>query len=160
MQLGVWPADKFKVLSGDDSLVKYRSSGGSKVFRNSCTKCGRYVQQDDRSIERRKSALHGGSLSHASTLYPERTALVSATRFSPMVPLWLLLVCWTLWSVLPATSFARTRETRKSCSRNFRSTMDSLKTPWPWMKRRGGKVMKYSMPRTISQRNTLNDIRY
>jgi hypothetical protein len=51
MQLGVWPADKFKVLSGYDALVKYRSSGESKVFRNSCTKCGRYVRQEDRSIE-------------------------------------------------------------------------------------------------------------
>lgn len=40
MQLGVWSPDHFKVLKGDDELIKYSSSG--TVFRNSCSKCGSF----------------------------------------------------------------------------------------------------------------------
>eukprot|EP00281_Chroomonas_sp_CCMP1168_P024013 CAMPEP_0206231118 /NCGR_PEP_ID=MMETSP0047_2-20121206/10656_1 /ASSEMBLY_ACC=CAM_ASM_000192 /TAXON_ID=195065 /ORGANISM="Chroomonas mesostigmatica_cf, Strain CCMP1168" /LENGTH=126 /DNA_ID=CAMNT_0053654655 /DNA_START=26 /DNA_END=406 /DNA_ORIENTATION=- len=40
MQLGVWAPASFKVLKGDDSLIKY--SGSANVFRNSCSKCGSF----------------------------------------------------------------------------------------------------------------------
>ena len=40
MQLGVWTPDHFKVLKGDEGLIKFSSTEG-KVFRNSCSKCGR-----------------------------------------------------------------------------------------------------------------------
>jgi len=41
MQLGVWSTDNFKVVKGEDSLIKYGSTEG-KVYRNSCSKCGSF----------------------------------------------------------------------------------------------------------------------
>ena len=39
MQLGVWSADNFKVIKGDDDLIKYSKTEG--IYRNSCAKCAR-----------------------------------------------------------------------------------------------------------------------
>jgi len=41
MQLGVWSPDSFKVIKGDDELIKYASTDG-KVYRNSCSNCGSF----------------------------------------------------------------------------------------------------------------------
>uniref|UniRef100_A0A7S3P825 CENP-V/GFA domain-containing protein n=1 Tax=Amphora coffeiformis TaxID=265554 RepID=A0A7S3P825_9STRA len=41
MQLGVWTPDNFKVLKGDEKLIKYSSTEG-KVYRNSCSTCGSF----------------------------------------------------------------------------------------------------------------------